>query len=54
MKSRKSYHHKKALHHMDKATHHHEKARHHMEKANHEKPEKKLISKLSKMHKKKK
>lgn len=38
---------------MDKAAKHHEMARDHMERAKHEEKEKKLIGKLSKMHKKK-
>lgn len=55
-KMRKSHgkHHAKAAHHMKKAAHHHEKAKKHMEMAKHEAKEKKLIGKLSKMHKMKK
>lgn len=48
--SKDGHHHKKAAHHMEKAAHHHEKAKEHMNMA-HEKKEKKLIGKLSKMHK---
>jgi hypothetical protein len=54
-----SVHHKKAEDHMDKAKKHHEtaamhhkKAKEYMEMIKHEKKEKKLIGKLSKMHKK--
>lgn len=37
---------------MEKAAKHHEKAKEHMEMIKHEKKEKKLIGKLSSMHKK--
>lgn len=47
----KSHHHKKAASHMEKAAKHHAKAAEHMAHASHEKKEKKLIGKLSKMHK---
>jgi hypothetical protein len=56
---RTSAHHKKAAHHMEKAKKHHEtaamhheKAKEYMEMVQHEKKEKKIIGKLSKMHKK--
>lgn len=57
--ARPTVHQKKAAHHMEKAKKHHEtaamhheKAKEHMNMIKHEKQEKKLIGKLSKMHKK--
>ena len=48
----KTNHEKRAEHHMKKAAEHHKCAKEHMAMIKHEKKEKKLIGKLSKMHKK--